>query len=101
MVEQVMTISGGEIVQAQFSVIGNVEGISSQIVAANNMSGFELNRLVTLKGGINCLLFSAITPINCEPFDWVLAEKRADWEQQHGCFIEFNNLTDLLSDLHS
>jgi hypothetical protein len=28
-------------------------------------------------------------------------EKRADWEEKHGRFIEFNNVKDLLSNLHS
>lgn len=54
-----------------------------------------------LSGGIDCLILSAITPISLEPFNWEAAEKRADWEEKHGHFVEFTNLKDLLLDLHS
>ena len=54
-----------------------------------------------VSGGVNCLIFSAITPINRKAFDWEAAEKRADWEENHGRFMEFSDVKDLLSDLHS
>lgn len=52
-------------------------------------------------GGVNCLILSAITPIARKVFNWKAAEKRADWEENHSRFMEFNDVKDLLSDLHS
>jgi hypothetical protein len=53
------------------------------------------------KSGVDCLILSALWPVSREAFDWDAAEKRADWEQKHGRFIEFDNVKDLLSNLHS
>ena len=52
-------------------------------------------------GGVNCLIFSAITPISRNAFDWESAEQRADWEENHSRFMEFSDVKDLLSNLHS
>lgn len=46
-------------------------------------------------------LISVITPISREVFSWEAAERRADWEESHGCFVEFSDVKDLLSNLHS
>jgi len=56
-----------------------------------------------VSGGLNvsCLILSAIAPITREPFNWEAAENRADWEESHGRFVEFSNVKDLLSYLHS
>jgi len=51
--------------------------------------------------GVDCLILSALTPVSREVFDWDAAEKRADWEEKHGRFAEFDNVKDLLSNLHS
>lgn len=47
------------------------------------------------------LIMSAETPVSRKAFDWEAAERRADWEEGHGRFVEFSNIKDLLSDLHS
>ena len=55
-------------------------------------------------GGLNnesYLIISAITPISREVFNWEAAERRADWEESHGRFMEFSDVKDLLSNLHS
>ncbi len=56
-----------------------------------------------VSGGVNVnrLILSAIAPIAREPFNWEGAEQRADWEESHGHFVEFNDVKDLLSDLHA
>ena len=36
-----------------------------------------------------------------KPFDWEIAEERANWEEKLGFFADFGNVNDLLSDLHS
>ncbi len=56
-----------------------------------------------VSGGLNIshLVLSAIAPVNREPFNWEAAEKRADWEGSHGHFVEFSDVKDLLSNLHS
>ena len=54
-----------------------------------------------VSGGVKCLTLSAIALISSEPFNWEAAENRADWEERHGRFVEFNNVKDLLSNLHS
>ena len=51
--------------------------------------------------GVNRLTLSALTPIGRDVFNWEAAEKRADWEESHGRFLEFNDIKDLLSNLHS
>ena len=43
------------------------------------------------------IIVSVITPV----FNWEAAEKRADWEKSHGRFVEFSDVKDLLSNLHS
>lgn len=55
-------------------------------------------------GGFNnesYLIVSVITPISREVFNWEAAENRADWEERHGHFMEFSDVKDLLSNLHS
>lgn len=42
-----------------------------------------------------------IVSVSSEVFDWESAEQRADWEENHGRFMEFSDVKDLLSDLHS
>ena len=49
---------------------------------------------------LNYLLMSALTPIGLNVFNWDAVEMRADWEESHGRFVEFNDVKDLLSDLH-
>lgn len=46
-------------------------------------------------------LLSTITPVSFKVFNWEAAESRADWEESHGRFVEFNDVKDLLSNLHS
>ena len=55
----------------------------------------------SLNIGIDCLILSAVIPFSREPFNWEDAEKRADWEENHGHFVEFSDVKGLLSDLHS
>ncbi len=43
------------------------------------------------------IIVSVITPV----FNWEAAERRADWEENHGRFVEFSDVKDLLSNLHS
>lgn len=54
-------------------------------------------------GGLNVdfLIVSALAPVSRKAFDWEAAERRANWEENHGHFVEFSNVKDLLSDLHS
>ena len=61
---------------------------------------FTIDKLAT-GGGLNvdCLIMSAL--VSRKAFDWEAAERRADWEEMHGRFVEFGNVKDLLSDLHS
>jgi len=47
-----------------------------------------------------CLLISVLTPFRPQAFNWEAAERRADWEENHGRFANFNNVKELLSDLH-
>ena len=47
------------------------------------------------------LIVSAMTPISRGVFSWEAAERRADWEESHGRFVEFSDVKDLLSNLHS
>jgi hypothetical protein len=62
----------------------------------------EINHLAVVGGLIeDKLMISALTPINIKTFDWDSAEKRADWEETHSRFVEFGDIKDLLSDLHS
>ena len=51
--------------------------------------------------GISHLILSAITPVSHEVFNWEATERRADWEESHGRFVEFSDVKDLLSNLHS
>jgi len=51
--------------------------------------------------GISHLILSAITPVSREVVNWEAAERRADWEESHGRFVEFSDVNDLLSNLHS
>jgi hypothetical protein len=46
-------------------------------------------------------MMSALIPVGLEVFNWEAAERRADWEESHGRFVEFSNIKDLLSYLHS
>lgn len=48
-----------------------------------------------------CVLISVLTPSRLKAFDWEAAERRADWEESHSRFSEFNNVKDLLLDLHT
>ena len=57
--------------------------------------------IVDLGLGFSRLILPILVPITHEPFTWEAAEKRADWEESHGCFVEFNNVKDLLSNLNS
>jgi len=62
----------------------------------------EIKHLAIVGGLIeDKLMISALTPINLSAFNWDAAEKRADWEETHGRFVEFGDIKDLLSDLHS
>jgi len=62
----------------------------------------EINHLAVVGGMIDDkLMISALTPINLSEFNWDAAERRADWEETHGRFVEFSNIKDLLSYLHS
>jgi len=49
-------------------------------------------------GRVSCLV-AALTSRNV--FNWEAAERRADWEGNHGRFVEFGDVKDLLLDLHS
>jgi hypothetical protein len=62
----------------------------------------EIKHLAVVGGLIeDKLIISALTPINLSVFNWDAAEKRADWEETHSRFVEFGDIKDLLSDLHS
>ena len=51
-------------------------------------------------GRVSCLV-AALTPVSFNVFNWEAAERRADWEGNHGHFVEFGDVKDLLLDLHS
>jgi len=51
-------------------------------------------------GRVSCLV-AALTPVSRNVFNWETAESRADWEGNHGRFVEFGDVKDLLLDLHS
>ena len=51
-------------------------------------------------GRVSCLV-AALTPVSRNVFNWEAAEGRADWEENHGRFVEFGDVKDLLLDLHS
>lgn len=51
-------------------------------------------------GRVSCLV-AALTPVSRNVFNWEAAERRADWEENHGRFVEFGDVKDLLLDLHS
>ncbi len=55
----------------------------------------------TVGGVCSRLLMSALVPFEQATFDWEKAELRADWELRHGHFVDFANVKDLLSDLHT
>ncbi len=55
----------------------------------------------TVGDACNRLMMSALIPVGLEVFNWEAAERRADWEESHGRFVEFSNIKDLLSYLHS
>ncbi len=62
----------------------------------------EIKHLKVVGGLIeDTLMIPALTPINLIAFNWDAAERRADWEENHGRFVEFGDIKDLLSDLHS
>ncbi len=50
--------------------------------------------------GISHLILSAIISASREVFNWDASERRADWEESHGHFVEFSDVKDLLSNLH-
>ena len=50
---------------------------------------------------ITYLIMPATAPIDYRVFNWEAAERRADWEESHGRFVEFSDVKDLLSNLHS
>lgn len=56
-----------------------------------------------ISGALNVdyLLVSGLTPVSRKVFNWEAAERRANWEESHGRFVEFGDVKDLLSDLHS
>ncbi len=56
---------------------------------------------IAVGGGRVICLVAALTPTSREAFNWEAAERRADWEESHGRFVEFSDVKDLLSDLHS
>ena len=56
---------------------------------------------ITVGGGRVSCLVAALTPVSRNVFNWEAAERRADWEESHGRFVEFSNIKDLLSYLHS
>ena len=51
-------------------------------------------------GRVSCLV-AALTPVSRNVFNWEAAERRADWEENHGRFVEFGDVKGLLLDLHS
>jgi len=51
-------------------------------------------------GRVSCLV-AALTPVSPNVFNWEAAGRRADWEENHGRFVEFGDVKDLLLDLHS
>ncbi len=51
-------------------------------------------------GRVSCLV-AALTHAGLNVFNWEAAERRADWEENHGRFVEFGDVKDLLLDLHS
>ena len=55
----------------------------------------------TVGNACNRLMMSALIPVGLEVFNWEAAERRADWEEGHSRFAEFNDVKDLLSDLHA
>jgi hypothetical protein len=70
------------------------EDFSRTILQVKNVAiGWGLN--------VDCLIMSALTPVSRNVFNWDAAERRADWEQSHGRFVEFGDVKGLLSDLHS
>jgi len=60
---------------------------------------WEIKDLVGLY--VDNLVVSSFTPIDISTFNWDAAEKRANWEETHRHFVEFDDINDLLSDLHS
>ena len=62
----------------------------------------EISDLVAGVGlNVSKLIVSALTPKILSAFNWEAAERRAVWEESHSRFVEFGNVKDLLSDLHS
>ena len=57
-------------------------------------------KLIVGGGNVTCMVAS-LTPVGLNVFNWEDAESRADWEEQHGRFVEFGGVKDLLLDLHS
>ena len=49
----------------------------------------------------NIVIIESTVEVGDKRFDWDAVEKRADREESQGRFIEFGNVKDLLSDLHS
>jgi len=85
--------------------------MTTEKVAINPMTVWSPNRTATrdlsdvfshmmikdlLSGGLDI-----IVSVSSEVFNWEMAERRADWEEKHGRFMEFTDVRDLLSDLHS
>ena len=62
---------------------------------SNVFSHMVIKDLIT-NGDLD-ITVSVIAPV----FNWEAAEERADWEENHGHFVEFSDVRDLLSDLHS
>lgn len=62
---------------------------------------FEAALGETVGGVCNRLMMSALIPVGLEVFNWEAAERRADWEKRHSRFVEFSDVNDLLSDLHT
>ncbi|MDP2932192.1 MAG: hypothetical protein Q8O05_06845 [Chloroflexota bacterium] len=56
---------------------------------------------IAVGGGSVICLVAALTPVGRNVFNWEAAERRADWEENHGRFVEFGDVKDLLLDLHS
>ena len=58
---------------------------------------------LAIVGGLteDTVMISVLTPINPSAFNWAAAGRRADWEETHSRFVEFGDIKDLLSDLHS
>ena len=89
------------------AMVVNWPGLSRDTTPTRDLSN-DFSRMVfetvlgeTVGGVCNRLMMSVLIPVGLEVFDWEIAERRADWEARHSRFVEFSDVNDLLSDLHT